>query len=193
MAYTTTWNAAFEATPAAGANVSGGDDRIRELKEAVRERMEKDHYWDETGTDADHGEHVKVTLRVGSAPTQAANKGIIYAKDVSGKAELFYIDEDGDEVQITSGGSLNVASTQINNIQTGTITIAAGDATNTDTITAVDTDKAFIVHNGAYTADNNTNRCAIALALTNATTVTATRGTGFAEAATVAYTVVEFI
>jgi len=66
--------------------------------------MAKDHYMAIAGTDADHGEHSKVTLRVGAAPTQAADKGMLYAKDVSAKAELFYRDEDGDEVQLTDAG-----------------------------------------------------------------------------------------
>lgn len=113
MAYTRTWDAAYEAYPAATDLVSEGDDRIRNFKTDIRERLGKDHYFDIAGTDADHGEHDKVTLRVGSAPTHAADKGILYAKDVSSKAELFYIDEDGDEVQLTSGGNILVEDTAI--------------------------------------------------------------------------------
>lgn len=42
-----------------------------------------------------------------SAPSTAANKGAIYTKDAGGQPELFFREEsDGDEVQITSGGSL---------------------------------------------------------------------------------------
>ena len=108
MPYTDTWNAAFEALPADGDLVSQGADRIRDTKLAVRERLEKDHYLAIAGTDADHGEHVKVTLRVQtSKPTAEADKGWLYSKDVSAKAELFYEDEDGDEVQLTTGGAVN--------------------------------------------------------------------------------------
>lgn len=85
------------------------DDRMREIKAAIQERENVDHFWPLDGTEVSDpaaGEHRKVTLRVGSAPTKADNKGILYAKDVSGKAELFYIDEDGNEVQITSGGAV---------------------------------------------------------------------------------------
>ena len=39
MPYTDTWDAAFEATPAGGAAPSTLDDKIRQLKLAVRERM----------------------------------------------------------------------------------------------------------------------------------------------------------
>lgn len=109
MSYTDTWNAAFEALPADANNISEGADRIRDLKLAIRERIAKDHYMDVAGTDADHGEHSKVTLRTGAAPSAVANKGIIYAKDVGGKAELFYIDEDSHEVQLTSAGNINYA------------------------------------------------------------------------------------
>ncbi len=100
-------------SPAGGDNPTEGDDRIRETKAAIQERENVDHYWPLTGTevsDVDTGEHRKVTLRVGSAPSAVANKGFVYAKDVAGKAELFYIDEDGNEVQITSGGKILSAS-----------------------------------------------------------------------------------
>jgi len=104
MAYTRTWNSSYEDIPADGDNTSEGATRARHHKTDTRERIAKDHYMDIGGTDADHGEHVKVSLRVGSAPTHAANKILLYGKDVTGKCELFAIDEDGDEVQLTDGG-----------------------------------------------------------------------------------------
>lgn len=106
MAYTDTWNAAFEAVPADSTDRKDGADAIRDLKLAIRERMAKDHYFVIDGTDADHGEHVKVTLRAGSAPTHAANKVMVYAKTVSDITELFAKDSDGNEVQITGGGKI---------------------------------------------------------------------------------------
>lgn len=115
----TTFNETYDdATPDGSDDPAECDDKIREVKAAVQERENVDHYWPETGTevsDEDAGEHRKVTLRVGSAPTKVTDKGFVYAKDVSGKAELFYIDEDGNEVQITSGGilkSLNLTGVQ---------------------------------------------------------------------------------
>jgi len=97
-------------TPAGSDDPAEADDRMQEIKAAVQERENVDHYWPKTGTEVSHadvGEHRKVTLRTGSAPTKADDKGFVYAKDVSGKAELFYRDEDGDEIQITTGGILN--------------------------------------------------------------------------------------
>lgn len=107
MAWTNTYDTA---TPAGSDDPAEADDRMREIKLALQERLAQDHYFPLTGTevsDTAAGEHEKVTLRVASAPTAVADKGFVYAKDVSGKAELFYIDEDGDEIQITSGGILN--------------------------------------------------------------------------------------
>jgi hypothetical protein len=119
MANTDTWNAAFEALPADVDNISEGAERIRDTKLAVRERLSKDHYIEIAGTDADHGEHNKVTLRVQtSKPTAEANKGYVYSKDVSAKAELHYEDEDGNEIQITTGGSLNITALLLTHLAT---------------------------------------------------------------------------
>lgn len=107
MANTDTWNAAFEASPADTDPISEGAERIRDLKVAVQERLSVDHYWDKSGTDTAHGEHNKITLRTGAAPSVEADKCYLYAKDVSGKAELHFRDEDGDEIQFTSGGAIN--------------------------------------------------------------------------------------
>ena len=107
MAYTRTWNAANEASPADSDDRSAGAEKIRHLKVDIRERMEKDHYMDIAGTDADHGEHKQVTLRSGAAPTYQASKVIVYAKNVDGVAELFAKDGDGNEIQITAEGAPN--------------------------------------------------------------------------------------
>ena len=115
MAFSHTFDTA---TPAGSDDPAEADDRMREIKAAIQERENVDHYWPKTGTevsDADTGEHRKVTLRTGSAPSAVADKGFVYAKDVSGKAELFYIDEDGDEVQLTSGGKILSASLDMKN------------------------------------------------------------------------------
>ncbi len=113
MSYTTTWDAVFEASPSDTDLASEGAARIREERVALRERLEKDHYWDPAGTDADHGEHKTVTLRTGFTPTAEADKGKLYVKDVSEKAELFYIDEDGNEVQLTAGGVAKVTASTV--------------------------------------------------------------------------------
>lgn len=90
------------------------DDRIREVKAAVQERENVDHYWPLTGTqvsDTEAGEHRKVTMHAPiSTPANVANKMFVYGKDVGGKIELHVEDEDGNEVQITSAGKILSAS-----------------------------------------------------------------------------------
>ena len=109
MAHTQTWNAAYQAVPANGDDASEGALRIRNLKRDIQERLAIDHVMDETNND---GKHNTVTMPVqGSAPTNIASTGILYTKDVSAKAELFFIDEDGNEVQLSSGGSVLNPST----------------------------------------------------------------------------------
>ena len=102
------------ATPAGGDDPKAGDDRIRELKDAIVEREEQDHYWPAVGTVYDNddcGFHKKATLLVQSpAPASKANAIIIYGKDVDGKCELHTKDEDGNELQLTTGGAFNVTS-----------------------------------------------------------------------------------
>jgi len=101
------------AVPAGSDDPKLGDNRIRELARAVAEILNKDHYigadgGSGTGYNEDAaGEHNKVTLRATTKPTAVASKGFVYGKDVSGKIELFYEDEDGTEIQITTGGILN--------------------------------------------------------------------------------------
>lgn len=107
MAYTRTWNPAYEALPADANNVSEGATKIRNFKVDIRERMEKDHYFDANGTDADHGEHKWVTLRrQANAPANTANKGFVYTKASNGVSELFYKSDANIETQITAAGGV---------------------------------------------------------------------------------------
>ena len=47
-----------------------------------------------------------IILTEGTAPSTPASTGVLYTKDTSGQPELFFREEsDGDEVQLTSGGS----------------------------------------------------------------------------------------
>ena len=102
--FTRTWNAAYEAQPADVENISLGAGRIRNLKSDIQERLEVDHFH---AGDAQDGEHKKLTLGAPIAtPANVANKGFLYGKDVGGKIELHYLDEDGNEIQITNAGQL---------------------------------------------------------------------------------------
>lgn len=93
------------------------------IKRALRERLAEDHYFyaDETGH-SDVGYHKQVTLPVLAAdPSAVASAGRLYTKDVSGKAELFWEDEDENIIQMTSAGAVYV-----NSVPTGLISMWHG-------------------------------------------------------------------
>lgn len=103
---TTEWD---ETVPLGTEAISNGDDRIRELKTQLREIIEIDHDVESSGQDADWGQHKVIHLQnQPSDPTATANIVHLYQKDADGKPELFIRDEDGNVIQITSAGSLNV-------------------------------------------------------------------------------------
>ncbi|KKL48001.1 hypothetical protein LCGC14_2329930, partial [marine sediment metagenome] len=75
------------------------------LKTDIQERLEIDHFH---AGDAQDGEHKKLTLGAPIAtPANVANKGFLYGKDVGGKIELHWEDEDGNEIALTAAGSIN--------------------------------------------------------------------------------------
>lgn len=85
------------------------------------------------------------------------------------------------------------ARAEINSIQTGTVNIAANNASVTDTITAVTKNKSFLVfqYESANTTDNPQNNF-VRGAITNSTTLTFTRANNPAQAVTIRWWVVEF-
>lgn len=137
MSFEFVWDATFESVPTNETYGYEIDDYIRRAQTAVRERMEIDHAWKDGTND---GEHKKITFNAQIAkPTAVANKFFLYTKDVSGKVELFAEDEDGNEIQMTSGGSIaggTVASTlaQIDNIKIDGNTISSTAGTDINII-----------------------------------------------------------
>jgi len=131
----TTFNYTFDTTYPDGSVLPGSilDDSDRLIKQAIQERENVDHYWPLTGTqvsDAKAGEHRKVQFYgvLTVKPVLAAGECALYLKTVAAKSELFFENEGGTEVQLTSVGSLsNIV------LQTGTQTIA-GAKTFTDGI-----------------------------------------------------------
>lgn len=128
--------------PASTDSPRNGDDEIRNTKEGFRERLNRDHDFTSTtntvdvgvnSNDADVGKHRKVTfVSVITTPEVATyDKGFLYAKTVSDKGELHWEDEDGQEVQLTSVGVLNITAAAIaaadtNIVDDDTITHTAG-------------------------------------------------------------------
>ena len=107
MAFTRTWDAAYMQIPADTDAASEGANRIRDFKTDIKERAAIDH---SMAGDADDGKHLQVTFKdpLGAKPSASASEGYLYTKDVSAKAELFWEDEDGNELQLTVAGLINV-------------------------------------------------------------------------------------
>jgi hypothetical protein len=110
------------ATPVGTDAPSVIDDRIREVKQAVQERMNVDHYWPLTGTqvsDADGGYHRDIHFysTTGTDP-------ILGVTAVSGTDELQYTDSGSSSVQLTSGGYINGAVIKADTIGAGSIQLA---------------------------------------------------------------------
>jgi microcystin-dependent protein len=99
---TVSWD---ETSPPDDQNRSLGDNRITEIKTQIREILAADHEFIYTGQGTEWGYHNKVTLITGTSdPTAVADCIILYAKDVNSKAELHFIDEDSNTMQLTSAG-----------------------------------------------------------------------------------------
>lgn len=82
----------------------------------------------------------------------------------------------------------------IKSVQRGTLTMSSGSATGTATVTSVDTSKSELTFLGVTngTASPWSNLAVPRLALTNATTITATRGFAVTETLTLSWELREF-
>jgi len=117
-----------ETSPAGSDNINAGDNRIRELKAQIREIVDVDHKFDSSGQDADMGKHNKCTfIEAADIGTGATGLPILGAQTVSGKAELLFTDEDDNDIQLTSAGSIGGSSMDF----TGNDFTIAGTATVT--------------------------------------------------------------
>jgi hypothetical protein len=80
MAVTVTWDDFFETTPAGTDSPTAGDNIIRELKKATRERMEQEHIAGTTDATASHGIHRRgsaIAYLTNAAPTLRPGGGAI--------------------------------------------------------------------------------------------------------------------
>lgn len=101
--------------PSTEESPSLGAKRIRDLKEAIIERLKNLIWGFGSDTETDEG-FKKLPLKAGNAPDAEADKMIVYAKDVGGIPELFARDKNGTEIQITSNGKVNPAGILHNDI-----------------------------------------------------------------------------
>jgi hypothetical protein len=91
-----------EDKPAGSENTNTGDDRIREFKYAIRERLATDHNAlpIEAGDGTEYY-HKVIHLIEQSSPTAIALIGQLYTKDVSGSVGLFFMNDAGVETRLT--------------------------------------------------------------------------------------------
>lgn len=85
------------------------DDKIRETRSALQERLDIDHVFALTGTQvsaADSGKHSQITFQNprNDPGSIDADEAMFYTKTVSGVSEAFWMDENEAGIQITSGG-----------------------------------------------------------------------------------------
>lgn len=100
-----------EDSPAGSDAINLGDNKIREYKTQVREICEVDHDFPSTGSSLTAGQHKKVTLQEqADLGTGAVNATLLGNQTVGGKGELFYTDEDNNDIQITTAGKINSAA-----------------------------------------------------------------------------------
>ncbi len=94
----------IETTPAGADVIPTGDDDIREMKAQIRELFGYNHKL-EQGNDASFGYHTQAMFLVqGADPSHVADTMVLFAKDISAKAELHFVKTDDTLVQLTAVG-----------------------------------------------------------------------------------------
>lgn len=127
MSFTVAWD---ETSPPGSQDMSLGDDRIREFKTQMRERVSVDHHFPSLD-DANTGYHDKATfIEQGSDPLQVASTLILYAKAVSGLSELFSRHESAALQQLTLQGKLWISALGIASQAAGDISFFDGTIWN---------------------------------------------------------------
>lgn len=132
------WTYTYDtATPPDSESPKLGDDRIREVKAALQERLAVDHVFGLTGTevsDANAGKHSQVTFYDSSNSHSDPN---LHIAEVDGVYELHFDDPCENTIQLTSGGALYIANSSIDSNMI--IDVNSADITD-GTILAADLD-----------------------------------------------------
>lgn len=134
---TRTWDTTI---PADTGYAGDGDDRIRDTKVDLKERLELDHYMDgeldPLEGDCD-GYHRKATLYAQATdPTPLTGTGVIYTKVIDGVTELFFRDATTGTInQLTENGVLSL-NTLANDIDADGHGITGADIIESDVVTA---------------------------------------------------------
>jgi hypothetical protein len=158
--FTYTYNTA---TPAGIDDPREADDRMREIKAALQERLNVNHYFTPSATNVyDHSDTGMHTFIDFQAPRSAdpttidESQAQIYTLDVSSKAELKWIDEDENNLQITDAGTLNITSSDLLGTLANAAYFTAVDAAGTGTVNLIkaDSNDMAVVPDNAQTATN---------------------------------------
>jgi hypothetical protein len=97
---TTSWS---ETSPAGTDAISAGDDRIRELKTQIREVIDVDHDFPNSGNATTTGQHKQVTFQeTADGGSGATGVPILSAQTVSGAPELMWTTEADVDIQLTN-------------------------------------------------------------------------------------------
>lgn len=149
MLYTRDWT---ESDPIDHTKFNAIATQSRNIRKDLAERMDSQFYGFING-ETDEGVKKLLFKEQASAPTVAANFIGVYAKEVSGVAELFFKDESGNETQITSGGKINQAA--VANVANNTY-IKSKDAAGSGTVDLIKANALNIpvVPDGIQTATN---------------------------------------
>lgn len=138
-----------------------GASRIRELKNALQERLNVCGYYPYTGTeisDACAGEIRRLLIHepIASTPTVAANHFDIRTKDVNSIAEIHLTDEDENELQLTDEGTLNIVSADLLGTLANNTYFTTVDQAGTGTVDLIkaDANDVAVVPDDSQTATN---------------------------------------
>ena len=145
-----------KAKPSSATSLRDSNPEMLANQTALETAIGQDHEFSTGGTNS--GEHTQIKFNAPiSKPTNAANKGWVYSKDVGSVVELHWLDESGNEVQLTSGGAFReivtaeiaddaITNDKLNNMTRGTV--KTGGASNAPTDLDAKTDGQILVGDG---------------------------------------------
>lgn len=160
------WNQTFADKPAGSRSPSLGDDDIREFKEAVYERLDKEHVMDTgSGLAADDGYHLEGSAKIWSsetAPTtrpdgvalSAADDGRVWRKPSTGEISYYEHGAGGWQTQLASSSAFT-----------------AGEGILSPEVVCVDTNGYGLVADKRYSEYSSVVGLAVAAALSGAEVV----------------------
>lgn len=170
--------------PASSTSLRSSNPEILANFSALESTIGAFHEFSTGGSNTGEAISVKFNAPI-STPTNVANKGFLYGKDVSAVIELHWLDESGTELQITSGGDL-YSSNNLTIVGTSTftgavtanggITLGAGN----DLIGSATSDITFNTNKFTVAGDTGNTVIAGTCDITGATEITgiATLGDG---------------